>query len=276
MGRLIGWLAYYSRRAARAQGKLSVELTRDMRVLEMTIDALPDEALLEIFSFYLVEESENEDIELWHPLVHVCRRWRNIVFASPRRLDVRVFYTPKRQVNVMLDTWPDLPIQISAQGHKASEWHGENNLIAALEHTDCICRIHLNPISRSGLEGILPPMQKPFPARTSLTIDRSDYAGLEPMAVLPEAFLGGYAQHPRSCDLWAVEFPGIWKLLSTANNLVTLSLWDIPHSMYTSPEEMATYLSTTPNLESLSIGFEPPETLPNWPDQPSRLLSPPT
>jgi hypothetical protein len=237
----------------------------------MTIDALPDEALLEVFSFYLVEESEDEDMELWHPLVHVCRRWRNIVFASPRRLNVRVFYTPTRQVNVMLDTWPDLPIQISAQGYKSLRWHGDNNLVAALGHTDRICRIHFNKISCSAVEGFLPAMQKPFPALTSLAIDCSDYVDMEPMAVLPEAFLGGFAQHLRSCDLWAVEFPGIWKLLSSANNLVTLSLWDIPDSMYASPEEMATYLSTTPNLESLSIGFDYPQSLDN---EPSRLLSP--
>jgi hypothetical protein len=119
-------------------------------------------------------------------------------------------------------------------------------------------------------------MQKPFPALTSLGIDCSDHVDIETITVLPEAFLGGSAQHLRSCDLWAVEFPGIWKLLSTANHLVTLSLWDIPHSMYASPEEMATYLSTTPNLESLSLGFEYPQSPHNWPDQPSRHLSPPT
>jgi len=40
---------------------------------QMTIEILPDEALLEIFSFYLVETSER--IEPWLPLVHVCLRW---------------------------------------------------------------------------------------------------------------------------------------------------------------------------------------------------------
>jgi len=44
--------------------------------------------------------------------------------------------------------------------------------------------------------------------------------------------------------------------------------------MYVSPEGMATFLSTMPNLESLSIGFWSPQSLHNRPDQPNRLLSP--
>ena len=234
----------------------------------MTFDILPDEALLVIFSFYLAEAPEQ-----WHTLVHVCRRWRSIVFASPRRLNLRVFYTPKRQVNVMLDIWPNLPIHISAWRYNALRWHGDNNLIAALEHTDRICQVRLDG-SCSEFEIISPAMQKQFPALTSLDIDCSDQIYLGAMAVLPQAFLGGSAQHLRSCNLSAIEFPGIWKLLLTANHLVTLGLWHIPHSMNVSPEGMATFLSAMPNLESLSIGFWSPQSLHNRPDQPNRLLSP--
>ena len=241
----------------------------------MTIDILPDEALLEIFSLYLAEASEH--IEPWLPLVHVCQRWRSIVFGSPRRLDVRVLYTLGRQVNVMLDIWPNLPIHISRvplDGYKASRGDHENNLIAALEHTNRICQIQLKGFPSSELERILPAMQKPFPALTSLDIDCCNDNFLDAMVVLPGAFLGGSAQRLRSCNLMDVEFPGIWKLLSTANHLVTLVLWNIPHSMYASPEEMATCLSMMANLESLSIGFRPSQSLHNRPYQPSRLLSP--
>ena len=240
----------------------------------MTVDILPDDALLEIFSFYLVEASDH--IEPWLPIVHVCRRWRSIIFESPRRLDVRVLYTPKRQVEVMLDTWPNLPIHIlcaTADGYKAWRWHGENNLIAALEHTDRICQIQLDGPG-SQLEGILLAMRKPFPALTGLDISSSGDTDLGAMAGSPEAFLGGCAQHLRSCKLWEVEFLGIWKLLLTANHLVTLILWNIPHSMYASPKELVTYLSTMPNLESLSIGFRSPQSTHNWRDQLNRLLSP--
>jgi len=184
-----------------------------------------------------------------------------------------MFYTPKRQVNVMLDIWPNLPIRISACGYNEL-WHGVNNLIAALEHTDRICQVQLYR-EACDLESILSAMQKPFPALTNLTIDCSDYAYMEVIMALPQAFLGSSAQHLQSCHLSAVDFPGIWKLLLTANHLITLCLWHIPHSMYASPEGIATFLSTMPNLESLSIGFWSPESLHDQPDQPNRPLSPP-
>ena len=59
----------------------------------MPIETLPDGPLLESFSFYvegiyeacdLVEVSGIKLLEAWCTLVHVCQRWRNLVFASPR------------------------------------------------------------------------------------------------------------------------------------------------------------------------------------------------
>ena len=241
---------------------------------QMSIDILPDEPLLEIFSFYLIEKSKN--VEPWIPLVHVCRRWRSLVFASPRRLNVRVYYTPKRPIKVLLDIWPNLPIQISAHGYQESRWLGENTLVDALEHNDRICQIQLDG-TRSQLERILPAVQKPFPALNRLSIGCSSEDYRQTIAPLPQALLGGSAQHLRSCCLWAVDFPGIWELLLTAHHLVTLSLLDIPYSMSTSPEAMATCLSTMPNLESLSVILLPPQSLLHRSaDQPNRHLSPPT
>ena len=47
---------------------------------------LPDDVLLEIFDFIVEEEGRRGkvDFEKWHTLVHVCRRWRSLVFGSPR------------------------------------------------------------------------------------------------------------------------------------------------------------------------------------------------
>ena len=61
----------------------------DPRVL---IDVLPDNVLLETFEFYLGKDDANDfdpdyNYDGWQTLVRVCRRWRCIVFASPRRLD---------------------------------------------------------------------------------------------------------------------------------------------------------------------------------------------
>jgi hypothetical protein len=46
------------------------------------IDKLPDEALLEVFTFYSIEPLQPLDYKTipfpdrWRTLVHVCRRWR--------------------------------------------------------------------------------------------------------------------------------------------------------------------------------------------------------
>jgi hypothetical protein len=62
----------------------------------MSIDTLTDDVLLEIFDFFAEEhKSTKEAIEKWQILVHVCQRWRNIVFRSPRRLNLRLFCSNK-------------------------------------------------------------------------------------------------------------------------------------------------------------------------------------
>ena len=72
---------------------------------------LPDLALLEIFHFYMNDE-EKERVEAWRPLVHVCRKWRQVVFESPRRLDLWLYCGAGTPVKEKLDIWPHLPIAI--------------------------------------------------------------------------------------------------------------------------------------------------------------------
>ncbi len=97
---------------------------------------LPDVALLRIFDFYIDEER----IEEWHTLVHVCRIWRNVVLGSPRRLNLRLCCTGTKPVRNMLDVWPPLPIVVFDNGYKMLS---VGNIIAALEHNDRVCDIEL-------------------------------------------------------------------------------------------------------------------------------------
>jgi hypothetical protein len=67
--------------------------------MTFTIETLSDHPLSEIFSFY-VEDARGsaqsdmvEQLDAWHALVHVCRRWRSLVFASSRRLNLRILCT---------------------------------------------------------------------------------------------------------------------------------------------------------------------------------------
>src|SRR5258708_13078971 len=64
----------------------------------VTIDVLPDVALLEIFDCLLNQLQDDNylrylKIRAWHTLVHVCQKWRSFVFASPPPLNLRLFCT---------------------------------------------------------------------------------------------------------------------------------------------------------------------------------------
>ena len=76
----------------------------------VTIDALSDNVLLDIFKIYLDEDQltlyPRGPIfdDLWLRLVHVCHKWRCVVFASPRYLGLKIYCTNRRPVTNMLDT----------------------------------------------------------------------------------------------------------------------------------------------------------------------------
>ena len=213
---------------------------------------LPDVALLEIFDFYLDEYS----VSAWHTLVHVCRKWRNVVFGSPRRLNLRLWCDENTPVRERLDVWPHLPMVIVGGG--GGRW-GVNNLIAALEHNDRICQVgigRLGPVSSLQLEIVLAVMRRPFPALTHLDLQ---FQG-ETATTIPASFS---APRLLILTLKRIPFPGLPKLLLSATHLVHLGLFDIPYSGYISPEAMVTCLSASTKLETLDIGFESPRSRPD-------------
>lgn len=220
----------------------------------MTIETLPEYVLLEIFDRYLYE---GHKVEGWHKLIHVCRRWRNVVFASPRRLDLTILFRPTRSVREMQEIWPELPIYIyySATGHSTVEC--VDNVIAALEHKDRVSRILCNG-SASVLERFTAAMRFAFPILTELSLWSSDGMAL----VKSDSFLGGSASGLRQLDLYGLPFPTLPKLLLSATDLVLLKLWDIPRSGYISPEAMVTCLSTLTRLRELFLSFRSPQSRP--------------
>jgi hypothetical protein len=229
----------------------------------VTIETLPDVALLEIFNFYVDEEKK---IEVWRTLVHVCRKWRNIVFESPRRLELRLYCTAGTPVMKTMGVWPLLPIVIWGDGHEI--W-GVDNIIAALKHNDRVCRIDLWRVPSSQWQTVLAAMQNSFPTLTRLQLEFND----ETTPVIPTSFLGGSTPRLQRLFLNGVPFPGLLKLLLSATDLAYLCLWRIPYSGYISPEAMVACLSVLTRLEKLYIGFESPLCRP---DRGSRRPSPPT
>jgi hypothetical protein len=99
----------------------------------------------------------------------VCQKWRNVVFGSPRRLDLRLLCKASTPVRETLDVWPPLPIIASGFCHQ--KW-GVDDIIAALEHADRICQLRLCDINFpfSQWEKVLAAMLQPFPALTNLQL----------------------------------------------------------------------------------------------------------
>ena len=227
----------------------------------VTVDMLPDVVLLNIFDFYVNQAREEETrtepdkIQEWHKLVHVCRQWRIIVLGSPRRLGLRLLCTGKTPVKETLAVWLPLPIVIG-QYNLGTQM---DNIIGALELNERICQIGLF-VTKSQIEEVLPAMQQPFPALTSLTIGVFNWNGIPP--VDHESFLGGSAPRLQHLDLGRIPFRGLPKILLSATDLVTLYIWTIPHSGYISPEATVRCLSTLTRLERLSLGFASPLSRP--------------
>ncbi len=132
------------------------------------MDVLPDDVLLVVFDFHLVKYAKRDkDTCRWQTLVHVCRRWRSIVFGSPRRLNLKLRCTPKTPARDSLDVWPALPLLIQGDIYEESD---VDNIIAALERSDRVCKISLH-VPKSHLEKVLASMQEPFPDLTSLGLN---------------------------------------------------------------------------------------------------------
>ena len=231
----------------------------------ISIDMLPDDVLLEVFDFYVDNprgEQFKQEIEEWQRLVHVCRRWRSVVFGSSRRLNLRLVCIANTDT---VDIWPALPLFIQDYGPTGSL----DNIVALLERSDLvprISRIDLWDVSSSQLEDIREAMQVPFPELTHLELNRRS-GQTEPVLPLSDSFLGGSAPRLRYLDLADIPYPGLPKLLLSATQLTNLHLYGIPDSGYIPPEAMAGCLSALTSLERLYLQFRFARPLP---DQESR------
>ena len=229
------------------------------------IDVLPDEALLEIFDFYIKTSSPRRDskwrVEPWQPLVHVCRRWRSVVLGSTRRLNMRLVCSPKTSSRDTLDLWPALPLVID--GYVSLYHVSTDNVIEVLGQSNRVCKVVLYLGGRQ-LEQVLAAMQVPFPELTHLQLMSSG----QMLPVAPDSFLDGSAPRLRIFRLDGIPFPGLPNLLLTATHLVSLSLENIPHSGYFSPEAIVALISVLSNLEKLTLQFQSPQSHPDLETRP--------
>jgi hypothetical protein len=221
----------------------------------VTTYMLPDLVLLEIFHFYV---DQTASVDVWQTLVHVCRKWRNIVYASPRRLHLQLICSNETPVRETLDVWPSLPIIMKYYDPPASD---VDNVVAALEHHDRLCEVTLWDVPSPQLKEFSAVMKEPCPALTHLWLKSNDDEAA-PVHVIPDSFLGGSAPRLRLLFLRRVPFPGLPKLLLSATGLVHLELHNIPQSGHILPATIATCISTSTGLKRLALKFESPRSHP--------------
>ena len=222
------------------------------------IEILPDEILLEIFDCHrLATLDDSSDLWKWHRLAHVCRRWRNLIFESPRRLDLRLVFTYKNPLRKSLDLWPELPVSVwypkSPQRRRLTP-EDEENVIAVLKHADRIRDINIS-MTRQLATKSAASLKESFPILQRLQLRSQETIRSLP---IPDGFLGGSTPLLRDIHLIRTIFPTLPVLLLSSQALVSLQLDDIPNSGYFSPEALANSLSGMAQLNTLKIRFLPP------------------
>ena len=234
-----------------------------------TIYMLPDNVLLDIFDHYRICNGPYLAEWKWHLLAQVCRRWRQIIYDSPRRLDIRILCANGTPIRKNLSIWPHFPIAIDYCFPREFIRPEDEDVIAALEHPDRVCYVRLygHP---SPLEEVATIMQKSFPVLESLALHAVSSDG---NASLSADFLGGSAPSLREISLQFISFPALPTLLSSTSDLVTLTLCRIPTTGYMSPEAMATCLAALPRLKTFFLQFDSATSLPSQINPPPTMRS---
>ena len=230
----------------------------------IAIHALPDGVLLEIFHFCKMDHDAYgftfRPILEWRTLIHVCRRWRYIVFTSPHRLDLQLLCTHGTPVRKNLGFWPPLPLIIdyytdwdADSGKSLTPTYEEDDIMAALERPGRVRYVGISATS-SLLGKMAAAIHEPFPILTHLWLSSKDGN----VAVLPETFFGGYTPLLRVAHFEGISFPSFPAFLLSATDLVELELLNISDTDYVSSEAIVAGLTALVRLEILSIGFQSP------------------
>ncbi|KAH9013486.1 hypothetical protein EDB85DRAFT_2219201 [Lactarius pseudohatsudake] len=252
--------------------------TGERRRHPATINILPDEIFLEIFALYLCNyKGASWRMREWRRLVRVCQRWRQIIYGSPRYLDLLLYSSNgagrRTPVKRDLSSWPALPIvmRYTVQGPD-----DRDEVLALLKHSDRVRLIELT-ICNSQWGNVVAVMQRPFPVLTCLEL-ATGYSRDVDVPVLPSGFLGGSIPCLQQLVLYRVPFPGLPTLLLSARDLVSLRLDYIPPTGYISPEAMVAGLSVLTKLKTIWIMFFPqiylPEQRGRRPDPPMQAVLP--
>ena len=196
----------------------------------------------------------------WHRLAHVCQKWRRIIFRSQHRLGLRIFCQDGAPIENFLASWPTFPL-VAIFNSDGKSKNIPKNVMAALRRPDRLCEIDFH-VTSSMLASIVEVTQKPCQALEIIRITVEDSTG--PSVLVGKRFLGGSAPHLRKIKMDGVPlpFPEIRQVLLSTNNLVELHISKIPNEAYFSPSDLVAGLSTSVQLERLTVDFHSPASFP--------------
>jgi hypothetical protein len=182
--------------------------------------------------------------------VHICRKWRRIVFASQRSLRLRLFCTPGTPVLDALYFWPSLPIVVKYGGSSSSyppAPEDEDNIVAALKQSGRVSSISLT-VTKSLLEK-LSAIEGPFSELENLVLLCGDNVAMTLSSALR------WGPRLRTLRLTRAAILALPRLLFPSRGLVDLRLHEISEVGYISPEALANALSGMSHLRTLSLHF---------------------
>ena len=173
---------------------------------------LSDDILLNVFHHFIAATPR-----IWPILVWVCRRWRQIVFASPLGLNLRLYCTHRTPFLEILDFWPALPVIIEYGGAPNIDppaHEDDDNIIAALKQFGRVSSISLTVTS--SLREKLSAISEPFTELEDFVLFSQDNLQL--------TFPGSFHLGPRlrTVHLIRIAIPSFLRLLLPSQFLVEI------------------------------------------------------
>ena len=193
----------------------------------------------------------------WQRLVHVCQRWRRIIYGSPSFFDLHLHCSAETPFWNNLMHWPEFPLTVHYVIPCGIDQ--DDDLIAALECIDRVHRIELI-IKDTEVHDVFAAMQYPFPALTHLDITglhSEEEEFRDEVIQLPWDLMDGLAPSLQHLRFDAICSPSIPDFLASARGLVSLHLEDIPPDGvgYISPGDLVGGLAGLSSLTTLCLKF---------------------